>query len=131
MQIIEVNHKTVAKLLKKTVEKYWLENNDAYLQFTDGSVVCIHALNPSWETYVNLQAFESSDRPTFVDNTDTHLFFSRRHEETVFTSRTVSICFEGVRYYISDKLNYTARTYIPVVELHYYGVGEDIGHHNS
>ena len=131
MQIIEVNHKTVAKLLKKTVEKYWLEGKDAYLKFTDGSIVCIHVLKPSWETYVNLQTFESSSHPAFVDSTENHLCFLRKHEETLFTLRTVSIYFKGVHYYISDELKYAARTYIPVIEFHYYEVGEDIGNHNS
>ena len=49
MQIIEVNHKTVGNLLKKSVEKSWMDDNlDAWFQFTDGSTVCIHVIETNW-----------------------------------------------------------------------------------
>ena len=54
MKIIEVNHKTVASLMKKSVVEHWLEKEDVWLKFTDGSIVCIHVLNPKWETFVSL-----------------------------------------------------------------------------
>ena len=56
MKIIEMNHKTAANLLKKSVERFWLDDSkDAWVQFTDGSVVCIHVLDPKWDTYVSLE----------------------------------------------------------------------------
>ena len=131
MQIIEVNNKTVANLLKKSVAEYWLEDKDAWLKFEDGSVVCIHVIEPSWETYVNLETLESTSSPSFVDSTDHNLCFSHKHEESVFTARTVSICFGRLRYYICDRLKYVTRTYTPVIKLHYYEKEEGIGSHNS
>ena len=131
MQIVEVNHKTISKLIKKTVKEYWLEDKDAWLEFTDGSVACIHVLHPSWETYVNLQAFEKGNDLPFVDSTDSHLYLSHNGDEQLFTSRTVSLYFDSVHYYISDKLNYSARTYIPIIEIHYYEEGESVGSYNS
>lgn len=74
MQIIECNHKTVAKLLKKNVERFWLDNNrDAYIQFTDGSVVCIHVLRYKWRTYVALDGREEPEATKMV----THLMTVR------------------------------------------------------
>lgn len=130
MKIIEVNHKTATSLLKKSVEEYWLEDKDCYLKFTDGSTVRIHVLNPSWETYVNLQTFERGNHPAFVDSTDNHLYFLHNGDEQLFTSRTVLIHFDNVRYYINDKLKYVTRTYTPIIEIHYYEEGEPVGSYN-
>ena len=126
MQIIEVNHKTVAKLLKKSVKKFWLDNNrDAYIQFTDGSVVCIHVLDYKWGTYVALDGRkETDDATSFSDSQDVHLWYTRQGEEHLFTSRTVSIDFDAVKYYISDRVKYPTRQYVPIVEFHYYEEGE-------
>lgn len=126
MQIIEVNHKTVANLLKKKVEEFWLDDNkDAYIKFTDGSVVCIHVLDYKWETCVVLderKEFESG--LSFNDSQDIHLWYTKGGVEYLFTSRTVSIYFDSIVYYISDKVQYPARQYPPVVEFHYYEKGE-------
>lgn len=128
MQIIEVNHKTVAKLLKKSTEKFWLDNNrDAYIQFTDGSVVCIHVLDYKWETYVVLDGRrepEAANGTSFNDSQDVHLWYPQQGDERLFTTRTVSINFDTVRYYISDKFQYPTRQYVPIVEFHYYEKGE-------
>ena len=109
MRIIEVNHKTVAKLLKKNVEKFWLDNSrDAYIQFTDGSVVCVHVLDYKWETYVALDGRKepeaTNNGTSFNDSQDVHLWYTQRGDESLFTARTVSINFDAVRYYISDNV---------------------------
>lgn len=126
MKIVEVNHKTVANHLKKKVEEFWLDDNkDAYIKFIDGSVVCIHVLDYKWETYVALderKEFESG--LSFNDGQYVHLWYDKRGVEHLFTSRTVSIYFDTVRYYISDKVQYPTRQYIPVIEFHYYEEGE-------
>lgn len=126
MQIIEVNHKTVAKLLKKSVEKFWLDNNrDAYIQFTDGSVVCIHVLDYKWGTYVALdERKEFKSGLSFNDSQDVHLWYASQGDEHLFTARTVSIYFDTARYYISDRIKYPTRQYVPIVEFHYYEEGE-------
>ena len=129
MQIIEVNHKTVAKLLKKSVKKFWLDDNkDAYIQFTDGSVVCIHTLDYKWETYVELDSRKETEATnngkSFNDSQDVHMWYTQQGDEYLFTSRTVSIDFDAVRYYISDKVKYQTRQYVPIVEFHYYEEGE-------
>ncbi|MBF1368362.1 MAG: hypothetical protein HXN12_00475 [Porphyromonadaceae bacterium] len=129
MQIVECNHKTVAKLLKKSVEKFWLDNNrDAYIQFTDGSVVCIHVLDYKWETYVALDARKETEVTTngvsFNDSQEAHLWYTPQGDEHLFTARTVSIDFDTVRYYINDKVQYPTRQCVPTVEFHYYEKGE-------
>lgn len=129
MRIIKVNHKTVAKLLKKNVEKFWLDNNrDAYIQFTDGSVVCIHVLDYKWETYVALDGRKETEAAnngtSFNDSQDVHLWYTQQGEEHLFTSRTVSIDFDAVRYYISDKIQSPIRHYVEIIEFHYYEEGE-------
>lgn len=129
MQIIEVNHKTVAKLLNKNVEKFWLDNGrDAYIQFTDGSVVCVHVLDYKWETYVALDGRKETEATnngnSFSDSQEVHLWHTAQGDESLFTSRTVSINFDAVRYYISDRFNYSTRQYVPIVEFHYYEEGE-------
>lgn len=128
MRIIEVNHKTVGNLLKKNVEKFWLDNSrDAYIQFTDGSVVCIHVLDYKWETYVALDGRKETEaannRVSFNDSQDVHLWYTPQGDE-LFTARTVSIDFDAVRYYISDRIQSPIRHYAPIVEFHYYEKGE-------
>ncbi len=131
MKIIAVKHKTVGKLMKKAVKEYWLEDKDAYLQFTDGSTIRIHVLNPSWKTYVNLETLERGDYPAFVDSTDTHLYYTHNGDEQLFTSRTVSFYFNNVRYYINDKLKHVTQTHTPIIEIHYYEEGEPVASYNS
>lgn len=129
MRIIEVTHKTVGNLLKKSVEKFWLDNNrDAYIQFTDGSVVCIHALNYKWDTYVALDGRKETEADnnaiSFSDSQDVHLWYTPQGDEHLFTARTVSIDFDAVKYYISDRVSYPTRQYVPIAEFHYYEEGE-------
>lgn len=126
MQIIEVNHKTVANLLKKKVEEFWLDDNkDAYIKFTDGSVVCIHVLDYKWGTYVELdERKEIESGLSFNDSQDIHLWYTAQGDEHLFTARAVSIDFDAVKYYISDKVYYPSRQYVPIVEFHYFEEGE-------
>lgn len=129
MQIVECNHKTAAKLLKKNVEKFWLDNNrDAYIQFTDGSVVCVHVLDDKWLTYVALDGRKETEATnngtSFNDSQDIHLGYTPQGDEYMFTARTVSIDFDAVKYYISDRVQYPTRQYIPIIEFHYYEKGE-------
>lgn len=129
MQIIEVNHKTVANLLKKKVEEFWLDDNkDAYIQFTDGSVVCIHVLDYKWGTYVALDGRKETEAAnngtSFNDSQDVYLWYTQQEGEQAFTSRTMSIDFDAVKYYISDRVQYPTRQYVPIVEFHYYEKGE-------
>lgn len=129
MQIIEANHKTMTNLLKKSVEKFWLDDNkDAYIQFTDGSVVCIHTLDYKWGTYVALDGRKETEATnnatSFSDSQEVHLWHTAQGDEHLFTSRTVSIDFDAVRYYISDRVDYPTRQYVPIVEFHYYEKGE-------
>lgn len=135
MKIVEVNHKTVANLLKKSVVEHWLEWEDAWLKFTDGSVVCIHVLNPKWETYVSLDERKEKESTTngvsFTDKQEIHLCYTRAGEGHLFTSRTVMISFDFVGYYVTDRLNYPTRQYVPIVEFHYYEKGEDIARNDS
>lgn len=135
MQIIQFNHKTAANLLKKSVEEHWLEDKDAYIRFTDGSVVCIHMLNPKWETYVSLNERTEKESTTngvsFTDEQEIHLWYPSTGEERLFTSRTVMIGFDFVNYYVTDRLNYPTRQYVPIVEFHYYEKGEDIARNDS
>lgn len=129
MQIIEFNNKTVPNLLKKQVKEYWTENKDAWLRFTDGSVVRIHRIKPTWTDYMTLTEPTKPDRPCFQDDQSTWYFDGDDKEP--HTSRTVSIYFDKVRYYYhSDRYDYTKRDYLPVIEFHYYEEGEDIGNHN-
>ena len=135
MKIIEVNHKTAASLLKKSVAEHWLEDKDTWLKFTDGSVVCIHVLNPKWETYVSLNERKEKESATngvsFNDSQDIHLWYFNMGEERLFTSRTVSINFDSRHYYVSDRLNYPTRQHVPIIEFHYYEEGELLGDYDS
>lgn len=132
MKIIEVNHKTAASLLKKSVVEHWLADKDAYLKFTDGSVVCFHVLDPKWETYVSVQMMDNTtNRLSFTDDSDTHLWFPKDGGEHLFVTRIVSLYFDNACYYINDKLRYATRQYAPIIEFYYYEPGEDIANHNS
>ncbi|MBF1368284.1 MAG: hypothetical protein HXN12_00055 [Porphyromonadaceae bacterium] len=135
MKIIEVNHKTVASLLKKHVAEHWFEDKDTWLKFTDGSVVCIHVLNPKWETYVSLGERKEKESTTngvsFNDSQDIHLWYFNTDEKRLFTSRTVSINFYSVHYYVSDRLNYPTRQHVPIIEFYYYEEGEPLGDYDS
>lgn len=126
MQIIQFNHKTVANLLKKNVAEYWLQDKDAWLKFTDGSVLCIHALNPTWKTYVDLRERGQDNYGNgFSDNNDTLLYHTSEGEERLFMARGVSLEFNAVYYYYKDQLDYVTRKYIHVIEFHYYKKGEE------
>lgn len=49
-----------------------------------------------------------------------------------FTSRTVSIDFDTVRYYYHENhYNYVKREYLPVIEFHYYEKGEEVARNDS
>lgn len=138
MQIIQFNHKTVANLLKKSVEEYWLNDKDAWLKFTDGSVVCIHLLKRRWSAYVTLDKLKDwSGSRSFQDEQSVWQFIwdededEDEDESKPYTSRTVAIYFDNVRYYYNENhYDYTKREYLPVVEFHYYEKGETIANHD-
>lgn len=135
MKIIEVNHKTVESLLKKSVVEHWLEKEDVWLKFTDGSIVCIHVLNPKWETFVSLDERKEQESATngvsFNDTQENYLWYTSTGAEHLFTSRTVSINFDSVKYYVSDRVDYLTRQYVPIIEFYYYEEGEPLGNYNS
>lgn len=130
MEIIQFNHKTVANLLKKSVEEYWLNNKDAYIRFTDGSVVCIHLLKHSWSAYVILdKRNDERGSRSFQDDQSVWQFIwdedEDEDEDEPYISRTVSIYFDNVHYYYNENhYNYVKREYLPVIEFHYYEKGE-------
>lgn len=133
MQIIQFNHKTVANLLKKSVEEYWLNDKDAWLKFTDGSVVCIHLLKHGWSAYVTLNRLndERASR-NFQDDQSVWQFIWDEDEDEPYTSRTVSIYFDNARYYYHENhYDYTKREYLPVIEFHYYEKGEEVARNDS
>lgn len=126
MQIIEFNHKTVSALLKKSVEEYWMKDKDAWLKFTDGSVVCIHKIKPTWRAYIELDGRESDIADTgFADTQSTALYYTLGGEERLFMERNISLKFNSVYYYYSDMFDYVTREYIPLVELYYYEKEEE------
>lgn len=134
MQIIQFNHKTVANLLKKSVEEYWLNDKDAWLKFTDGSVVCIHLLKHSWSAYVTLDKLNGErDNRSFQDYQSVWQFIRDEDEDVAFvTSRTVSIYFNNARYYYHENYyDYTKWEYLPVIEFHYYEKGEEVARNDS
>lgn len=135
MQIIEFNHKTVSALLKKQVEEYWLKDKDAWLKFTDGSVVCIHLLKRSWSAYVVLDKPRGERNGKSLHDEQSVLQFTYDEDEDAsepFTSRTVSIDFDNAHYYYHENhYDYTKREYLPVIEFHYYEKGEDIARNDS
>lgn len=133
MQIIQFNHKTVANLLKKSVEEYWLNDKDAWLKFTDGSVVCIHLLKHSWSAYVTLnKQNDGMGSRIFQDDQCIWRFIWDEDEDETYTSRTVSICFDNAWYYYNENYyDYTKREYLPVIEFHYYEKGEEVARNYS
>lgn len=126
MQIIQLNHKTVANLLKKSVEEHWLEDKDAYIRFTDGSTVCIHVLERVYAAYVSLKKREVHQNSSFGDEQTIYWFNREGSDGATITDRTVSLDFDLVRYYYHRQFDLVTRQYIPVVEFHYYEKGEEI-----
>ena len=125
MQIIEVNHKTVANLLKKSVEKSWMDDNlDAWFQFTDGCVVCIHVLDYKRDTYVAVDNLDKNSPVSFHDAQDIMGYENTKGKQRTYTDRTLSINFDKARYYYHRNYDYVTRQYIPVAEFHYYEEGE-------
>ena len=125
MQIIEVNHKTMTNLLKKSVEKSWMDDNlDAWFQFTDGSVVCIHVIETNWNTYVAVDNLDKDSLVSFQDEQGILSYEDTKGEQKTYTDRTLSINFDTAKYYYHRNLGYVTRQYIPVVEFHYYEEGE-------
>lgn len=125
MQIIEVNHKTVANLLKKSVEKSWMDDNlDAWFQFTDGCVVCIHAIETNRDTYVAVDNPDKSRGVSFHDEQGILGYDNTKGKQRTYTDRTLSINFDKARYYYHRNFDYVTKQYIPVAELHYYKEGE-------
>ena len=125
MQIVECNHKTVAKLLKKSVEKFWMDDNlDAWFQFTDGCVVCIHVIETNWDTYVAVDNNDKITPGSFHDEQGISGYEDTKGKQLAYTNRTLSIYFDKARYYYHRNLRYVTRQYIPVVEIHYYEEGE-------
>ena len=132
MQIIEFNHKTVANLLKKSVEEYWLNDKDAWLKFTDGSVVRIHVLAPKWTTYVELGKPKNTCVSRSFHDSQAVWQFLGDNGGKPFMSRTVSIDFDNARYYYHENhYNYVKREYLPVIEFHYYEKGEEVASNDS
>lgn len=135
MEIIQFNHKTVANLLKKSVEEYWLKDKDAWLKFTDGSVVCIHLLKHSWSAYVTLdKRNDEMGSRSFQDDQSVWQFIrdEDEDEDEPYTSRTVSIYFDNAHYYYNkNHYDYTKREYLPVIEFHYYEKGEEVARNDS
>ena len=127
MQIIEVNHKTAANPLKKSVEEYWLDDNkDAYIRFTDGSVVCVHMLERTYDSYVSLKKQENYKNSSFGDEQSIYWFNREDSDGATITDRTVSLDFDHARYYYHRQFDLVTRQYIPVIEFHYYEKGEEI-----
>ena len=125
MQIIEVNHKTVGNLLKKSVEKSWMDDNlDAWFRFTDGSAVCIHVIETHWNTYVAVDNLDKSSPVSFHDEQGITGYEDTKGKQQTYTDRTLTINFDKVQYYYHRNFGYTTRQYIPVVEFHYYEKGE-------
>lgn len=125
MQIVEVNHKTVANLLKRSVEKSWTDDNlDAWFQFTDGCVVCIHVIETNRDTYVAVDNLDKRSPVSFYDEQGISYYEAIKGKQQMYTARTLSINFDTARYYYHRNFDYTTRQYIPVVEFYYYEKGE-------
>lgn len=125
MQIIEVNHKTVGNLLKKSVEKSWMDDNlDAWFQFTDGCVVCIHVIETNWNTYVTVNNLDKGSPVSFHDEQGIMGYEDAKSEQQTYTDRTLSINFDKARYHYHRNFSYVTKQYIPVVEFYYYEKGE-------
>lgn len=125
MQIIEVNHKTMANLLKKSVKKSWMDDNlDAWFQFTDGCVVCIHVIETNCNTYVAVDNRDQNSPVSFYDEQDIMVYVDTKGKQQTYTGRTLSIYFDKAKYYYHRNFGYATKQYIPVVEFHYYEGGE-------
>lgn len=125
MQIIEVNHKTVGNLLKKSVEKSWMDDSqDAWFQFTDGCVVCIHVIETHWNTYVAVDNRDKSSSVSFHDEQGITGYEDTKGKQLTYTDRTLTINFDTAKYYYHRNFCYVTRQYIPVVEIHYYEKGD-------
>jgi hypothetical protein len=125
MQIIEVNHKTVGNILKKSVEKSWMGDNlDAWFQFTDGSAVCIHVIETYWDAYVAVNNLDKSSPVAFYDEQGVSGYEYAKGKQHTYTARTLSINFDMAKYYYHRNFAYATRQYIPVAEFHYYEKGE-------
>lgn len=125
MQIIEVNHKTVGNLLKKSVKKSWKDDNlDAWFQFTDGCVVCIHVIGTNWNTYVAVDNLDKRSPVSFHDEQGITCYGDTKGKQQTYTDRTLSINFDTARYYYHRNFSYVSRQHIPVVEFYYYEKGE-------
>lgn len=125
MQIIEVNHKTVANLLKKSVEKSWMGDNlDAWFQFTDGCAICIHVIETHWNTYVAVDNIDKSSPVSFHDEQGIAGYEDAKGKLQTHTDRTLMINFDKAKYYYHRNFGYVTRQHIPVVEVLYYEKGE-------
>ena len=125
MRIIEVNHRTIGNLLKKSVEKSWMDDSlDAWFQFTDGRVVCIHVIETNCDTYVAVDNLDENSPVSFHDEQGIMGYEDTTGKQQAYTSRTLSINFGKVRYYYHRSFGYATRQYIPVAEFHYYEGGE-------
>ena len=125
MRIIEVNHKTVASLVKKSVEKSWMDDNmDAWFQFTDGCVVCIHIIETNRNNYVVVDNLDKISSVPFQDEQAIIGYEDLKGEQQAYTDRTLAINFDKALYYYHSNLGYVTRQYIPVVEIYYYEKGE-------
>lgn len=129
MKIVEFNHKTVCALLKKSVAEFWKKDKDVWVKFTDGTVVCIHMLEPTWDSYMTLTEINNDDGTCFHDEQGLWYFSS---SDFPHISRIITIYFDKAKYYYHRDFNdYVKREYLPVIEFHFYEPGEDIGNHNS
>ena len=125
MQIIEVNHKTIANLVKKSVEKFWMDDNmDAWFQFTDGCVACIHVIETNRNNYVVVDNLDKTSSVSFHDEQAIIGYEDLNGDQQAYTDRTLAINFDKALYYYHRNLSYVTRQYIPVVEIHYYEKGE-------
>lgn len=133
MEIIQFNHKTAASLLNKSTEEYWLDGRDAYIRFTDGSIVCIHELENSLYTYVSLNDRKGNNNHSLgiTDEQSIYYFTGDDRDEATIISRTVALEFDCVKYYYHRQFNRVTRQYIPVVEFHYYEKGEEVARNDS
>ena len=125
MKIIEVNHKTIANLVKKSVEKHWMDDNmDAWFQFTDGCVVCIHVIETNRDYYVIVDNLDKNSSVSFHDEQAIMCYEDLKGEQQAYTDRTLVINFDKALYYYHRTFSYATKQYIPVAEIHYYERGE-------
>lgn len=125
MQIVEVTHKTITNLLKKSVEKSWMDDNlDAWFQFTDGCAIRIHVIETHWNTYVAVDNLDKSRPVSFHDEQGITGYEDTKGKLQTNTDRTLTINFDKAQYYYHRNFSYATRQYIPVIEVHYYEKGE-------